>query len=121
MQGALNGLIGLTIALFGTLLLALQDQHKLGTIGGEHGISVAFFILISIYAGLIIVSAVLAMIFIKEPKTEEPLSFSIKAMTNVLKQKNIYLLSILVLGVYMLQMGYLHMLTICVISFMFQL
>ncbi|WFQ92366.1 MFS transporter [Mycoplasma feriruminatoris] len=105
MQGALNGLIGLTIALFGTLLLALQDQHKLGTIGGEHGISVAFFILISIYAGLIIVSAVLAMIFIKEPKTEEPLSFSIKAMTNVLKQKNIYLLSILVLGVYMLQMG----------------
>ncbi|WP_434338335.1 hypothetical protein [Mycoplasma capricolum] len=105
MQGALNGLIGLTIALFGTLLLSLQNSEKLGKIGGEHGISIAFLILISVYAALIIISAILAIFFIKEPKVEEPLSFSVKAMVNVLKQKNIYLLSILVLGVYMLQMG----------------
>ncbi|AJK51161.1 hypothetical protein MCCG_0162 [Mycoplasma capricolum subsp. capripneumoniae 87001] len=87
MQGALNGLIGLTIALFGTLLLSLQNSEKLGKIGGEHGISIAFLILISVYAALIIISAILAIFFIKEPKVEEPLSFSVKAMANVLKQK----------------------------------
>ncbi|CEA10529.1 hypothetical protein [Mycoplasma capricolum] len=81
-------------------MLSLQNSEKLGKIGGEHGISIAFLILISVYAALIIISAILAIFFIKEPKVEEPLSFSVKAMANVLKQKNIYLLSILVLGIY---------------------
>lgn len=104
-QGMINVLTGLLIALFGTLLFFLQKNSFLGKIGGENGVAVAFLILISIYAGIILTSAALAIFFIKEPKVKEPLSFSVKALVNVLKQKTIILLSLLVLGVYMLQMG----------------
>ncbi|QVJ95112.1 MFS transporter [Mycoplasma mycoides] len=104
-QGMLNGLIGLAIALFGTLLLELQNHEILGKVGGENGVSIGFLILISLYAGFIILSALLALFLIKEPKLQEPPSFSVKALVSVIKDKTVILLAILVLGVYMLQMG----------------
>ncbi|AGJ90491.1 MFS transporter [Mycoplasma putrefaciens] len=105
-QGMLNGLMGLLIALFGTLLFYLSKEDG-GTaiLGKVAGVNISFLILISIYTSLIIISLILTLFFIHEPKTKEPPTFSFKSIIDVLKEKTVVLLAILILGVYMLQMG----------------
>ncbi|PPE05468.1 MFS transporter [Williamsoniiplasma lucivorax] len=105
-QGMMNGLIGLTLALFGTLLLELSQSKILPNIMiNGRPIDSGFFILVTIYTALIVLSAVLALKYIKSIKEEGEASFSLKAIYHVLKNLQIWLLAFLVLGVYMLQMG----------------
>ncbi|WP_303662541.1 hypothetical protein [Williamsoniiplasma luminosum] len=106
-QGKVNGLIGLILALFGTLLLQLSQNSILPdvVINGKN-INAGFFILVAIYTSLIVVSSILAILYIKEAENkDQEMSFSIKSIVTILKNWQIWLLGILVLGVYMLQMG----------------
>lgn len=104
-EGMMNGLIGLTLALIGTLLITLSDKNILPIMEiGNAKISLGFFILAIAYTLLIIVSFIMIMFYIKEPK-QEGKSFSLKSLVNVVKSWKIWLLGFLVLGVYMLQMG----------------
>lgn len=104
-QGSANGLIGLAIALLGILFFFLS-----GGFGGDNmlpkigNVNSGFIILVIIYVSLIALSILLTIIFIKEPKIKE-VSFSIKTTWDVIKNWKIWLLGLLVLGVYMLQMG----------------
>ncbi|AUF83274.1 hypothetical protein CXP39_00420 [Mesoplasma syrphidae] len=104
-QGMMNGLIGLTLALFGTLLLTLSTNGLLpNLVIKETEISLGFFILVTIYVLLTVLSLIMIFFVIKEPKIPET-SFSVKSLVAVIKQWKIWLLGFLVLGVYMLQMG----------------
>lgn len=104
-QGMMNGLIGLVLALFGTLLMTLSEKNILPTFTIHNTvISMGFFILVVIYVALIILSTIMVLFYIKEPK-QEPSTFSLKSLIDVVKSWKIWLLSFLVLGVYMLQMG----------------
>lgn len=105
-QGAANGLIGLTIALLGILFyfLAGGDGHMNNVLPNFGNVSSGFIILVIIYVGLIALSIILTVFFIKEPPEKE-FSFSIKSTWDIIKNWKIWLLGFLVLGIYMLQMG----------------
>lgn len=106
LEGATNGLIGLTLALFGTLLLFLSNNRYIPTIK-YHGdqINLGFFILVTIYVGLTILSLFLTMFFIKKADDNHERTFSLKSLGQVAKSWKLWALGILVLGVYMVQMG----------------
>ncbi|AVP49202.1 hypothetical protein [Williamsoniiplasma luminosum] len=106
-QGMMNGLIGLTLALLGTLLLQLSTSKIIpNVIINGNAINLGFFILVIIYTSLIIASCVLALLYLKNSSRDEgEVNFSIKSIITVLKNWQVWLLAILVLGVYMLQMG----------------
>ncbi|WP_211246834.1 hypothetical protein [Mesoplasma photuris] len=108
-QGMFNGLIGLTLALFGTLLMQLGAGYVGAipdiSINGQ-SVNTGFFILVVTYVALTAVSGILAIFYIKsEDDRPSEVSFSVKNIIQVLGNVHIWLLSFLVLGVYMLQMG----------------
>ncbi|WP_211227358.1 MFS transporter [Mesoplasma seiffertii] len=104
-QGSLNGLFGLTLAGIGILLLTLNKNKTLPNIVvNNYQISSGFFVLVSLYLVCLISATIMVFAVIKEPKVTDK-SFSLKAMFLLLKNWQIWALGILVLGVYMLQMG----------------
>ncbi|WP_051591865.1 hypothetical protein [Mesoplasma syrphidae] len=104
-QGSLNGLFGLILAGVGILLLTLNANEILPNIVvNNYQISSGFFILVSLYLVCLVSATVMVFLFIEEKKSTDK-SFSLKEMFKLLKNWQIWALGILVLGVYMLQMG----------------
>ncbi|WP_211227359.1 hypothetical protein [Mesoplasma seiffertii] len=104
-QGSLNGLIGLTLAGIGIFLLTLSKKGILPNIYvNEMAINAGFIILVALYIFFIGLSFMMAIFYIKEPNITEK-TFSLKSLYDVIKKWQIWALGILVLGVYMLQMG----------------
>ncbi|WP_280123350.1 hypothetical protein [[Acholeplasma] multilocale] len=105
-QGTVNGLIGLVLALLGILLLTLSKSGSLPTINiGEKSINTGFFVLVTIYVSLIITSLILTILFIKGVDDGKSKTFSVRGVLSIIKSWKVWLLGILILGVYMLQMG----------------
>ncbi|WP_035358900.1 MFS transporter [[Acholeplasma] multilocale] len=106
LQGGINGLLGLVLALFGTMLMSLANAKKLPTIEfGDKSINMGFFILLAVYVTLIIASLLLTVFLIKGIDDNHEKTFTLKSLIRVVKNWKIWLLGTLVLGVYMLQMG----------------
>ncbi|WP_051350902.1 hypothetical protein [[Acholeplasma] multilocale] len=106
LEGATNGFIGLFLALLGILLLLLSSKNILPTIDiGETSISLGFYILVTIYVSLIITSLFLTIFCIKNIEDNNERTLSLKSLIKVIKSWKIWCLGLLVLGVYMLQMG----------------
>ncbi|PPE05469.1 hypothetical protein [Williamsoniiplasma lucivorax] len=106
-EGMMNGLIGLTLALFGTLLFQLSDHQLLPNVMiNGRAVDSGFFILVSVYVSLMVVACLLLLKYIKAVQNKPgEMSFSLKSIYNTLKNYQIWLMAFLVLGVYMLQMG----------------
>lgn len=102
-HGSLNGIIGTVI-----IAIAYLVYFLFGTVWKSTLDSWAFPTLVFIFTGFIALNVVLLAVFVKEDKNtndQNDNNFNIKSMSTVLKNGKVWLVSMLVLGVYMYQSG----------------
>ncbi|AHI52413.1 MFS transporter [Spiroplasma culicicola] len=103
-HGSLNGFIGTIFVAFGFALFTVFTPIFVN----ETTYSTwAFTIMCWIFCGLIGIDVILLILFVKEQKSDNKIvnEFSIKDLKEVLKNGKVWLLSFVIMGVYMYQSG----------------
>ncbi|ATQ35791.1 hypothetical protein MENTO_v1c06590 [Mesoplasma entomophilum] len=102
-HGSLNGLIGTIFVGLGFIIFTILTPIF---VNNNNTSSLAFSLMCYLFCLLIFIDATLLIFFIKEKKSEIiSKDFNIKEVGKILKNYKIYLLSLLVMGVYMYQQG----------------
>ncbi|ASZ09468.1 MFS transporter [Mesoplasma chauliocola] len=109
-NGKLNGIHGSLNGLTGTIIIAIAYLvfFLFGTIWKDTLGNWAFSTLVFVFTGFIILNCILIWMFVPEDKTlktDGESDFSLKSFKNILGNWKIWLVSILILGVYLYQSG----------------
>lgn len=102
-HGSLNGLIGTIFVAVNFAIFAILTPFF---VNKESSSTMAFSLMCYLFSVLIFIDVFLLIFFIKEKKTEViSKDFNLKEVGKVLKNYKVYLVALLVMGVYMYQQG----------------
>lgn len=103
-HGSLNGFIGTIFVGIGYAVFMILSPFFMKEIDPS---SLSFSIMCFMFSGLILINVILLILFIKEDKknAQENTDFALKDIKGVLANKKVWLLSLVVMGVYMYQQG----------------